>query len=304
MRFRSMVAVSALALVLVLASAASAPAQTLTAFNIERTIALNDILSPITPNLPASVLASLAGGALEIHETLVYNSQANTLTSTLFALPTGAPIPTPPAELANLGTALVADVTMTIDRIYVTEKPFMSVQFVGSDSQSTVTPYGSYQGAVSTVSVGFTNATAAAGTTAAAPATVNTVIETVAGAIVIYSPTATINTFTVTTPPPSGGGGGTTGVPTVVIAGGVSQTVTTKNINLDASQSTDPNGLALTYQWSVTGGEQNVSLLHGTSAVASAQLGDNGPNTYVFTVTVTNSAGKSTTVTVTIDYVG
>jgi hypothetical protein len=90
----------------------------------------------------------------------------------------------------------------------------------------------------------------------------------------------------------------------VVIAGGVSQTVTTKNINLDASQSTDPNGLALTYQWSVTGGEQNVSLLHGTSAVASAQLGDNGPNTYVFTVTVTNSAGKSTTVTVTINYVG
>ena len=304
MRFRSMVAVSALALVLVLASAASAPAQTLTAFNIERTIALNDILSPITPNLPASVLASLAGGALEIHETLVYNSQANTLTSTLFALPTGAPIPTPPAELANLGTALVADVTMTIDRIYVTEKPFMSVQFVGSDSQSTVTPYGSYQGAVSTVSVGFTNATAAAGTTAAAPATVNTVIETVAGAIVLYSPTATVNTLTVTTPPPSGGGGGTTGVPTVVIAGGVSQTVTTKNINLDASQSTDPNGLALTYQWSVTGGEQNVSLLHGTSAVASAQLGDNGPNTYVFTVTVTNSAGKSTTVTVTINYVG
>lgn len=304
MRFRSMVAVSALALVLVLASAASAPAQTLTAFNIERTIALNDILSPITPNLPASVLASLAGGALEIHETLVYNSQANTLTSTLFALPTGAPIPTPPAELANLGTALVADVTMTIDRIYVTEKPFMSVQFVGSDTQSTVTPYGSYQGAVSTVSVGFTNATAAAGTTAAAPATVNTVIETVAGAIVLYSPTATVNTLTVTTPPPSGGGGGTTGVPTVVIAGGVSQTVTTKNINLDASQSTDPNGLALTYQWSVTGGEQNVSLLHGTSAVASAQLGDNGPNTYVFTVTVTNSAGKSTTVTVTIDYVG
>ena len=304
MRFRSMVAVSALALVLVLASAASAPAQTLTAFNIERTIALNDILSPITPNLPASVLASLAGGALEIHETLVYNSQANTLTSTLFALPTGAPIPTPPAELANLGTALVAEVTMAIDRIYVTEKPFMSVQFVGSDTQSTVTPYGSYQGAVSTVSVGFTNATAAAGTTAAAPATVNTVIETVAGAIVLYSPTATVNTLTVTTPPPSGGGGGTTGVPTVVIAGGVSQTVTTKNINLDASQSTDPNGLALTYQWSVTGGEQNVSLLHGTSAVASAQLGDNGPNTYVFTVTVTNSAGKSTTVTVTIDYVG
>jgi hypothetical protein len=293
-----MVAVSALALVLVLASAAPAPAQTLTAFNIERTIALNDILSPISPNLPANVLAALAGGALEVRETLVYNSQANTLTSTIFAVPTGSPIPTPPAELANLGSALVGQVTMTIDRIYVTTTPLSSIMFVGSDTQSTVTPYGSYQGAVSAISVGFTSATSTA------PAAVNPVIETVAGAIVLYSPTATVNTLTITTPPPSGGGGTTTGAPTVVIAGGATQTVTTKNITLDASQSTDPNGLALTYQWAVTGGEQNVSLLHGASAVASAQLGDNGPNTYVFTVTVTNSAGKSTTVTVTIHYVG
>lgn len=302
MRFRSMVAVSALALVLVLASAAPAPAQTLTAFNIERSIALNNILTPITPNLPASVLAALAGGALEIRETAVYNSQANTLTSTIFAVPTGSPIPTPPAELANLGSALVAQVTMTIDRIYVTTTPFMSVMFVGSDTQSTVTPYGTYQGAVSTVSVGFTNATTASGTTAAAPATVNTVIETVAGAIVIYSPTATINTFTVTTPPPSGGGGGTTTAPTVVITP-ANQTVTGKEITLDASQSTDPGGLALTFQWSVVG-SANVSLLHGTSAVATAQLGDNGPNTYTFMVTVTDSAGNSASATTVISYVG
>jgi hypothetical protein len=304
MKFRSMVGVFALALVLVLTYAAPATAQTLQALNIERKIALNDILTGITPTLPANVLAALAGGALEIRETLIYNSQANTLTSTVFAVPTGSPIPTPTAVLANLGSALVAVVTMSVDKIYVTEKPFMGIMFVGTDTQSTTTPYGTYQGAASAISVGFTNATAASGTTSATPATVNTVIESVAGAIVLYSPTATVNTLTVTTPPPSGGGGGTTGAPTVVIAGGVTQTVTTRNIALDASQSTDPNGLALTYQWSVTGGDQNVSLLHGTSAVASAQLGDNGPNTYVFTVTVTNSAGQSTSVVVTINYVG
>ena len=120
---RSMVGVFALALVLVLTYAAPATAQTLQAFNIERTIALNDILTTITPNLPASVLAALAGGALEIHETIVYNPTANTLTSTIFALPTGSPLPTPPAELANLGTALVAMVTMTVDKVYVTTTP-------------------------------------------------------------------------------------------------------------------------------------------------------------------------------------
>ena len=292
MKLRSMVGALALAVVLVLTCAAPATAQTLQAFNIERTIALNDILTTITPNLPANVLAALAGGALEIHETLVYNSQSNTLTSTVFALPTGSPLPTPPAELANLGTALVAVVTMTVDRVYVTTKPFMSVMFVGTDTQSTATPYGTYQGAVSNVSVGFTTAT---------PPTVNTVIETVGGALVIYSPTATVNTFTVTTPvtPP---GGGTTSAPTVVITP-ANQTVNVKEVSLDASKSTDPNGLALTYQWSVVG-NANVSLLHGNSAIATAQLGDNGPNTYTFMVMVTDSAGNTAMGTTIINYVG
>src|ERR1035438_9639889 len=133
MRFWNLVGVFALALVLALASTTPATAQTLQAFNIERTIALNDILTGISPTLPANVLAALAGGAVQIREPLVYNPQANTLTSTVFALPTGSPPPTPPAVLANLGSALVAVVTMTVDKIYVTTKPFMGVMFVGTD---------------------------------------------------------------------------------------------------------------------------------------------------------------------------
>ena len=79
--------------------------------------------------------------------------------------------------------------------------------------------------------------------------------------------------------------------------------MTGKEVTLDASQSTDPSGMALMYQWSVVGGG-NVSLLHGNSAVATAQLGDNGPNVYTFKVTVTNNSGQSASATTTITYVG
>jgi hypothetical protein len=286
--------VFALALVLALFCAASAAAQTLETFNIERTIALDDILTIITPNIPASTLAALAGGALEIRETMSYNPQANTLTSTIFAVPTGSPIPTPPAVLANLGTALIAAVTMTIDKIYVNDTPFMSVMFVGTDTQSTATPYGSYLGAVSNVSVGFTSAT---------PPTINTVVETVAGVIALYSASATVNSFTVTAAPSGPGGSGSgSKSPTIVVKGGTTQTTLDKQIVLDASGSTDPNGLTLSFAWTAAG--QNVALENATSStgIATAQLGNNGPQTYTFMLTVTDSAGNSATATVTVTY--
>jgi len=59
----------------------------------------------------------------------------------------------------------------------------------------------------------------------------------------------------------------------------------------------------LTYQWTVVG-TSAVSLLHGNSAIATAQLNGNGPNSYTFQVTVTDSAGNSATGTTVITYAG
>jgi hypothetical protein len=101
MKFRSIAATFVLALLLVLASSVPATAQTLQALNIERTIGLNNIFTGITPNLPADVLAALAAGAIKIREVLAYNPQANTLTSTVFAVPTGSPIPTSVSTLST-----------------------------------------------------------------------------------------------------------------------------------------------------------------------------------------------------------
>jgi hypothetical protein len=83
--------------------------------------------------------------------------------------------------------------------------------------------------------------------------------------------------------------------------------VLVKEVFLDASQSTDPGGLALSYQWTVivggaTGGA-SAGLSNANTATPTAFLG-NGVATYVFMVTVTDSAGNSSTGTTTITYAG
>jgi len=301
MKFRSIAGAFALALVLVLIAAAPVTAQStaasttasLQAFNIERLVAVADILTTITPNIPASVLAALAGGALEIHELLAYNPQTNTLTSTVFVEPTGSPLPTPPAALATLPQSSIVEISTTLpDKIYITAKPFMSVAFVGSIVQSTATPYGNYLGAVATTSVGFTSDK---------PPKVTNVVEDLAGALVVYSASAAVNEFTVTLPTTPGGGGTGSKNPTIVITP-ANQTVLVKDVFLNASQSTDPAGLPLTYQWTVVSG--SAGLANANTATPTAFLGSNGPATYVFMVTVTDSAGNSSTATTTITYAG
>lgn len=85
---------------------------------------------------------------------------------------------------------------------------------------------------------------------------------------------------------------GVAGAPSVVIAP-VPASLSSLVV-LDASHSTDPNGLPLTFQWTNT--THNAGLQHATSSIAAAQL--TGPGTYSFAVVVTNSQGASATGTV------
>src|SRR5260370_21197945 len=88
-------AVMSLVLVLVLL-ASSIPAsaqigltgQTVKAMSIERVLQLNNILSTLTPSAPPSILAALAGGALEIREILTFNPISAAVSSLIFLLPT------------------------------------------------------------------------------------------------------------------------------------------------------------------------------------------------------------------------
>src|ERR1700752_5269929 len=77
-----------------LAIAAPAGAQTLNSLTMERVLVLSTALSTLTPNVPASLLAALAAGTLEVHEQTNFNPQANTITSTFFVVPAGTTPPT------------------------------------------------------------------------------------------------------------------------------------------------------------------------------------------------------------------
>jgi hypothetical protein len=266
----------------------------LTAFSIENTITPTDFLGTPTPNLPATLLASIVGGAMEIRERLIYNSQANTLTSTIFTVAPGSAEPTP-LNANIVGTTLGA-FTIALTNIYQSCTPTPSILFVGTVTSSsggaliTAGPLGSLQGALAAVSIGYTNAT---------PTVLSNVVTLVAGTAVAYSGTvAGTVTFPAApvTPPTTSGSG-----PTIVInpafssTGGLNQ-VTQNPIQLDASGTIG----ALTYAWSST---PPVSFAPSNANSAMEQVHFPGPGTYNITLTVTSATGSST-LTFPISFVG
>jgi hypothetical protein len=275
---------------LVLSSVPAVAQSTLTALSIERTLVLSNVLTTITPNIPANLLAAIAGGALEVREQTLYNSQQSTLTSTVFVVPVGAPTPTSLAQLPV--TSIIAITAISTTNIVITSKPTPAVFISGPISQSSVTPFGNYLGATGSYSFGYTTDTTPK---------INNVIEVVAGTIVIYSPAAT-GTVTITTPGGGSTGGGGTGV-AVVVNGSTSATpnfqTTTNQIILDASKSTSTNAWALTYTWTVTQGSVGISFPNGNTAIANVQLGS-GKITYIITLKVADATGASTTIPISI----
>ncbi len=290
---RSLGGALSIALILgLLAVAVPAGAQTLTALTMERVLTLSGIETTLTSNLPASVLASIAAGALEVHEQTNYNPQANSLTSTFFLEPAGT---TPPVSLGTVSASnILAIVALTADKVYVTSS---AVQFVGLISQDNAPVVGtkSYQGAPAAFSFGFTTDT---------PPKIHDVVDSVAGTGVIYTASAT-GTFTITQPTTPGGPTGGTGI-TIVVNGSTGTTpsfqTTVNQVILNASASTSTNAGALTYAWAPAAGSPSMGITGGSTATASIQLAS-GRQTYTVTLIVTDATGATATATITINYI-
>lgn len=280
------------------ATCKTAPAG-LTALNLERVVPIADILTTLTPTTPANVLAAIAGGALEIHELMVYNPQLGTETSTVFALPAGAPIPTPLSNITPANTAQFA--TMKISQIITSCTPLPSLALIGTiidSSPAAAAVYGmSANGSTVAISIGYTTDN---------PPKINNVAEVVAGQVVLYSASAT---GTLTFPAPSSTGTTTPGTgPNVVVkfANGtvaVPNTTTQTNVSpffLDASGSTGSG--ALTFAWTTTSNSPVAFV--GTGAPGQILVQLPGPGDYAIKLTVTDSSGASATFSLTLEYTG
>jgi hypothetical protein len=280
------------------ATCKTAPAS-VTALSFERAVPLANVLTTITPNADPAALAAIAGGALEIREQLVYNPSTGSITSTVFLVPTGSPLPSPGGTITGLN--LVTITTAVVSHILTSCSLVPSLLFDGTVSGSTPGPTaylygGSLVGGSYALSLGYTTDTTPK---------INNVNETIAGVVTLWSAGAT---GTVTVP-----GGGTTPVgpgtgPTIVVkfANG---TIAVPNSNtqaanspflLDASGSSSTGG-ALTFQWS-TISNSPVQFQLANSAITLVQFPSAGD--YVIQLVVTDASGASSTFKITLTFTG
>ena len=276
-------------------STCTTPPTGLTALNFERAVTLSNILTTLTPNLPANDLASITGGAQEIREILIYNPQQGTVTSTVFLVAAGAPLPTPNF---NFQTGVIQSTTITISQILAGCSPTPSVLIVGTVTNSSATGvYGSLTGSPAAISIGYSTAT---------PPVISDVIEVIAGQVAVYSASGTGTlTFPASPVVPPGSNGGITIVVTNPQLGTLTSGTTVVQVSqnpllLDASTSTTTSG-TLAFAWSVLG--MPVSFT-GTGTPGQILVTFPTKGTYTIILTVTNSAGTTQTFMIPLQFVG
>lgn len=270
------------------ATCTTAPAS-VASLSIEQVLTLTNILTTLTPNVPANVLAGITSGGQEVRNRIIYNPTVSTVTVTTFTVATGSPNPTPIG--LDITPSQLQSYTLNVDKVYTSCNPTPSILFVGT-LNSTNGPFGNYSGAPGAVSLGYT--------TDASPK-LNNVVEVIAGNVVAYSASANGTVTFPPLPPPSSG---PSGAPTIILSPAPPTTgsiqVFFNPFQVSAAGSTDPANLALTYTWT---SDKPASFGPSPNVANPLITFQSGASDYKITVTVTNSAGVSATQTFILTYI-
>src|SRR5882724_3719622 len=290
------------------------PPTGLTTLNFERATTLSNILTTLTPNLPANVLAAITSGAQEIREIFIYNPQQGTVTSTAFLVAAGAPLPTPNFDFQ---TGVVQTTTIKVSQILTGCNPVPSALIVGTVSDSSASgAFGSLKGAPAAISIGYTTDNSAqtaslarrsalTGAADTPAATINNVVEVIAGVADVFSAAGTGTLVFPAAPvlPP-----GSTGNVSIVVTspqigtianGGATPIQVHQNpLLLDASGSTGSG--ALTFTWTSVG--QPVGF-QGTDKPGQIQVNFPSKGDFKIMLTVTDTTtGTSGQFTVILEF--
>jgi hypothetical protein len=261
-------------------------------FNVERTLALDTagVFTTMTPTIPPALLAAVQAGAVEVRERAALNTGTNTLTFQAFTVAPGSPIPTPPGDIQF--SSVVWGYSVLVQNTYFSCQPVPSVLMVGKVINNyPVTPFGSVNGALVAVTLGYTTDN---------PSSINNFTVVLPGIASLYSPAA-MGTLTFpntpVTPP-----GGNDSAPVIVFTPAAEQSTAQKQLVLDASKSTDPHNLQLSFAWTQVNAAAPAGLSNANTATPIVTFSVKGD--YVFEVTVTNSNGDKSTARTTIHYYG
>ncbi len=259
--------------------------------SLEHVLSFSSLFTPYQPNIAPNVFAAIMSGTQEIRSRVIYYPATNTLNNDVFLVPVGSPIPTPSST--DVSGTTFAILTSHVDKVYTACTPYPSVMFVGTVTFG-LPLFGNPAGEPVSYSIGYTGDN---------PPKINTAVQVVAGLVSSYQPANIYGTITFPAVPATPVTPVSAGPPVIVVspsfpAAGVTQ-VTSSPYLLDASKSTDPGGLALTYQWSST---NTVSFSPSPTSPTPILTFQGGYSDYPITLTVTNSAGVSAKSTFTLEY--